>query len=215
MSMRQEPQLYALVDEANADEAYLASLSALYDPVFVHNPKRDRLRFDPTEEGSSLEEVLQVKRASLRHVGAAGTDIPFLTRSKRIYLEVTLEIERVQRARGDGDNGSRLLNVRDADILPRGFIIPESYDHLTIPVGAALLGHIWQEHMDHVFLAMCAPDAHSRVKRGAYTALDKFYGLYLAALFPFGFSSPLSLSSPYHFKKDFSLYLSFSFLYLH
>lgn len=214
MSMRQEPQLYALVDEANADEAYLASLSALYDPVFVNNPERHRFEFDVVTEGSSLEEVLAVKRDALRR-GYAGTRIPFNTRSKTVLLDVTLDIERVKGVCGNGSSQSRLLSVEDADILPRGFSIPESYDHLSIPVGAALLGHIWQEHMDHVFLAMCAPDAHSRVKMGVYTALDKFYGLDLEAIGTIGWQAPLEMAATYHGNHQVARDLAFSWIDLH
>jgi hypothetical protein len=140
MSMRQEPEFYALVDEANADEAYLATLSALYDPLVVNDPRRHRFEFEVTTEGSSLEEVLAVKREVLRQ-GYSGTHIPFRARSRRILLDVTVVVKRVERMRDCG-SPSRLLSVEQTDILPKGMNLPESYHELSIPVGAAVLGHV-------------------------------------------------------------------------
>ncbi len=208
--MRQEPQFYALVDETNADEAYLATLSALYDPVVVNDPRRHRFEFDVTTEGSSLEEVLAVKREALRR-GYAGTLIPFRTRSQAVTLDVTVGIERVKSVQGSGGRSSSLLSVDDADIMPKGF----GSDEFSIPVGAAILGRIWQEHMDHVFLAMCAPDAHSRVKMGVYTMLDKFYGLDMDAIGTCGWQAALEMAATYHGNHEVARDLAFSWIDLH
>ncbi len=211
MSMPQQADLYALVDEANVDEAYLASLSTLYDPAVVNEPKRHRYEFDVTTEGSSLEELLTVKRESSRrrHVG---THIPFLTRSRNGILDVILTAKRLR-----GRSGSRnyLLSVKQADILPQSFGVPASCDKLSIPAGAAILGPIWQEHMDYVFLAMCAPDAHSRVKMGVYNMLDKSYGIDLNAIGTGGWQAPLEMAATYHGNHEVARDLAFSWIDLH
>ncbi len=215
MSMCQESDLYALVDEADADEAYLASLSALYDPIVVNNPERYRYEFDVTTEAISLEELLAVKREALRR-GYAGTRMPFLTRLQKYILDVTVAIERVKHARGGGGSRSCLLSVEEADILPKGLSIPEPYDEVSIPVGAAMLGHVWQEHLDHVFLALCAPDAHSRVKFGVCCVLDKLYGLDLInGIWSIGWHAPLEMAATYHGNHEVARDLAFSWLHLH
>jgi hypothetical protein len=212
MSMRQEPEFYALVDEDNADEAYLATLSALYDPVVVNSPDRIRIRHDVATEGSSLEEVLAVKRKDL-HRGHSGTRIPFVTRSGQVLQDVTVTIERV---RSDGGR-SCLLGVEKTDILPQDFDVPEAwYGKLSIPVGAAIVGHIWQEYMDHIFLAMCAPDAHSRVKMGVYNVLDKLYGIDLEnGIGSIGWQAAVEMAATYHGNHEVARDLACSWFDLH
>jgi hypothetical protein len=212
MSMRQEPEFYALVDEANADEAYLATLSALYDPLVVNDPRRHRFEFEVTTEGSSLEEVLAVKREALRQ-GHSGTRIPFRTRSRRILLDVVLTVGRV---RNDDAARGCLLSVQETDILPKGMDIPEFYHELPIPVGAAVLGHVWQDHLDRIFLAMCAPDACSRVKMGVYNVLDKLYGIDLEnGIGSIGWHAAVEMAATYHGNHEVARDLAFSWLHLH
>lgn len=213
MSMPQELDLYALVHEDNADDAYLASLSALYDPVVVNNPNRRRERFDITTYGSTLEEVLAVQRAALRR-GRSGTHMPFLTRSYKLLVDVILTIGRVQN--GDASRG-RLLSVRDTDILPKDFYLPESsWDKLSIPVEAAILGHVWQERLDDIFLAMCAPDAHSRVKMGVYNILDKLYGIDLVnGIGSVGWNAAVEMAATYHGNHEVARDLACSWFHLH
>jgi hypothetical protein len=218
MSMRQEPEFYALVDEPNAGEAYLATLSALYDPVVANDPKRHRFEFDVAREGSSLEEVLAVKRETLC-CGYAGTRIPFLTRSQRYLLDVILGIERVRD--GEGSRSSQ-LSVRNTDIMHQDFIVPSDFydaaarDELSVPVSAAILGHIWQGHLDQVFLAMCAPDAQSRVKMGVYNVLDKLYGIDLEnGIGSIGWHAAVEMAATYHGNHEVARDLAFSWLHLH
>jgi hypothetical protein len=218
MSMPQELDLYALVDETNADEAYLASLSALYDSaalkrVSAHRYESDIYRsIDVDVAGSSLEEVLAVRRTEL-HRGYAGTRIPFLTRSQKWILDVILTIGPVRN--GDASRG-RLLSVQDTDILPTTLHIPEPYDELSIPVGAALSGLVWQEHLDRIFLALCAPDAHSRVKMGVYNILDKLYGIDLVnGIGSIGWNAAVEMAATYHGNHEVARDLACSWFHLH
>lgn len=213
MSTPQEPELYALVDETNADEAYLATLSALYDPVVVNSPNRRRERFDITTYGSTLEEVLAVQREALRR-GRSGTHMPFLTRSRNGILDIVLSIKR---ARADGGGRSFLLSVQETDILPQDFYIPaSSREKLSIAVEAAMLGHLWQEHLDHIFLAMCAPDEHARVKMGVYNVLDKLYGIDLEnGIGSIGWHAAVEMAATYHGNHEVARDLAFSWLHLH
>lgn len=215
MSMRQEPEFYALVDEANADEAYLATLSALYDPVVVNDPERFRLEFDVVTVGSSLEELLAVKRKDLGR-GYSGTRIPFLTRLQRYFLDVTVAIARVKDARGSDRSRNCLLSVEQTDILPKGLNIPRGYGDVSVPVGAAMLGHSWQEHLDRVFLAMCAPDERSRVKMGVYNILDKLYGIDLEnGVGSIGWQAAVEMAATYHGNHEVARDLACSWFDLH
>jgi len=215
MSMRHDPELYALVEETNADEAYLASLSALYDPIVVNHPERFRLEFDVAKEASSLEELLAVKREALRR-GYAGTRIPFLTRLQKFILDVTVATERVKCA-GDSDGRrSWLLSAEQTDILPTGMSVAEGYGKMSIPAGAALLGLVWQEHFDRIFLALCAPDEHSRVKMGVYNVLDKLYGIDLEnGIGSIGWYAAVEMAATYHGNHEVARDLAFSWLHLH
>ena len=213
MSMPQQPELYVLVDETNAQEAYLATLSALYDPVVVNSPKRSRDEYDITTVASSLKELFDVTREALRR-GPSGTHMPFLTRSRNGILDIDLAIKRV---RADGDGRSSLLSVQETDILPQDFYVPaSSCDMLSIPVEAAILGHLWQEHLDHVFLAMCAPDEDSRVKMGVYNVLDKLYGIDLVnGVGSIGWHAAVEMAATYHGNHEVARDLACSWLDLH
>ncbi len=215
MSERQYPELYALVDEANAGEAYLAMLSALYDPVALKHEgaRRDESdfyrRIDVDVAGSSLEEVLAVKREAFRR-GGSSTRIPILIRSQNWIIDVILGVKRFH------DSGGRqrgLLSVQESDLMPYVVFFAESCGDLSVPVRAAILGRIGQEQLDQVFLAMCAPDAHSRVKMGVYNMLDKFY----ENLSPGtgGWYAALEMAATYHGSHEVARDLAFSWLGLH
>jgi hypothetical protein len=216
MSMPQELDLYALVDEANAHEAYLTSLSDLYDPVVVNSPTRSRDEYDITTVAASLKELLDLKREALRR-GRSGTHMPFRTRLRKYVLDVNVGIERVKCAQGNGGSRSWLLSVEDTDILPKDFYIPaSSCDKLSIPVDAAILGHLWQERLDRIFLAMCAPDEHSRVKMGVYNILDKLYGIDLEnGIGSIGWHAAVEMAATYHGNHEVARDLACSWLHLH
>jgi hypothetical protein len=213
MSTPQQPELYALVDETEAEEAYLATLSALYDPVVVNSPKRSRDKYDITTGASSLKELLDVEREALRR-GRSGTHMPFRTRSQNGILDIDIGIKR---AGPDGGGRSFLLSVQETDILPKDFYIPASLcDKLSIPVDAAMLGHLWQEHLDHIFLAMCAPDEHSRVKMGVYNILDKLYGIDLEnGVGSIGWHAAVEMAATYHGNHEVARDLACSWLDLY
>jgi hypothetical protein len=97
--------------------------------------------------------------------------------------------------------------------MPKYVAVPDLQPDLSIPVSAALLGRLGQEHMDRIFLAMCAPDAHSRVKMGVYNMLDKFYESY--AVGSHGWRAPLEMAATYHGNHQVARDLAFSWLDLH
>ncbi|HRI72642.1 MAG TPA: hypothetical protein PK156_50745, partial [Polyangium sp.] len=213
MSERQYPELYALVDEANAGEAYLATMSALYDPAVVKDVRRDESdfyrRIDIDVAGSSLEEVLAVKREAFRR-GGSSTRIPILIRSQNWAIDVILGVGRFL---DSGGRLSGLMSVQESDLMPDVVFFAESRGDLSILVRAAILGRIGQEHLDQVFLAMCAPDAHSRVKMGVYNMLDKYY----ENLSPGtnGWYAALEMAATYHRNHEVARDLAFSWLHLH
>ncbi len=215
MSDRQYPELYALVDEANADEAYLATLSALYDPAVVNGSERDRREndcrnaIDVTNAGSSLEEVLAAKREALR-LGYAATRLPIRAKSQNFLVDV---IFGVGRFRDSGGKQRGLLSVGESDLLPYVTFFAEPCGDLSIPVSAAIVGRIGQAHMEQVFLAMCAPDTHSRVKTGAYNMLDKFYENLSEGTR--GWYAALEMAATYHGSHEVARDLAFSWLALH
>jgi hypothetical protein len=216
MSMPQELDLYALVDETNMDEAYLATLSALYDPVIVSHPERYGVRYEVTKAESLPAEVLAVKQAALQH-GRAGSRIPFRTRLRKFVLDVAVVTERVKCAHDRGGRLSWLLSVALTDSLRKDFYVPaSSFDMLSIPVEAAMLGHLWQERLDHIFLAMCAPDEQSRVKMGVYNILDKLYGIDLVnGIGSVGWNAAVEMAATYHGNHEVARDLACSWLHLH
>jgi hypothetical protein len=217
MSMRLEPEFYALVDESSAAEAYAATDLALLDPAAL---ELDRIRRstsdDPTATAKSwpirsFEEILAVVRDAFHQGHRVGRDC-LLLNSQNVIFTAGLMCD-LPKHRGGGRFS--LLSVGDSptEVMPKYIAVPDSQPDLPISVRAALLWRLGQEHIDRIFLAMCAPDAHSRVKMGVYNMLDKFYERDFTG--SHGWRAPLEMAATYHGNHEVARDLAFTWLDLH
>jgi hypothetical protein len=98
-------------------------------------------------------------------------------------------------------------------IVPSDFYDAAARDELSVPVKAAILGRFGQERLEMLFMALCAPDGHSRVRTGAYNLIDKLYERYLCG--NLGWRAPLEMAGTYHGDHLVARDVAISWLYLH
>jgi hypothetical protein len=116
---------------------------------------------------------------------------------------------------GGGGPGC-LLSVaqQHCEVMPDWAQIALSHQgDLSVRVRAAILGLFGQENVEKVFLGICAPDAHSRVKMGGYNVVDKGYDRLLWS--NCAWRAPLEMAATYHGDHLVARDVAISWLYLH
>ncbi len=115
----------------------------------------------------------------------------------------------------DGGPGCLLsVDDHDCEVMPDWAQIALSHQgDLSVPVRAAILGLFGQENVEKVFLGICAPDAHSRVKMGGYNVVDKGYDRLLWS--NCAWRAPLEVAATYHGDHLVARDVAISWLYLH
>jgi hypothetical protein len=217
MSMRQEPELYALVDEPSAAEAYAATELALFDPAALElkgisgSTSDDPKGAAETSPPRSFEEILAVVRDAFQQGHRVGRNCR-LRNSQTAIFTAGLMCD-LPKHRGGGRFSLLSVGDLDTEVMPKYLPVPDLQPDLSISVSAALLGRVGQENMDRIFLAMCAPDANSRVKMGAYNMLDKLYERYIKACG--GWLAPLEMAAMYHGNHEVARDLAFSWFHLY
>jgi hypothetical protein len=210
MSTREEPELCAWVDESNAEEAFLATLATLYDPAVL---KDERMRGIESQFSIvQLDEKRAVTREAIRRGDGVGARIPILMQSQDWIIDVGITC---QFPKDHGGGPGCLLSVRHehCEMMPQWTQIATSQGDLSVPVQAAILGRFGLENMERVFLGMCAPDGHSRVRTGAYNMLEKHHEMTYQG--NDGWRAPLEMAATYHGDHLVARDVAISWLYLH
>lgn len=207
---REQPEFYAWVDEANAEDAYLATLSTLLNPAVFDD---ERMRGSESDYSTSSDAELAVRREAIRHGCAVLERVPIILRPRELIIEVGIMCRFPSDHRGGVPGCLLSVDYQHSHVMPEWTEIPVSQGALSVPVQAAILGLFGQENIEKVFLGMCAPDAHSRVKVGGYNMVDKLYDRLLWS--NCAWRAPLEMAATYHGDHVVARDVAISWLYLH
>lgn len=207
---REQPEFYAWVDEANAGEAFMATLATLYDPAVFED---ERMHGIESNYWTSLDEMLAAKREAFRRGHPASAPIPILMRSQDLFIEVAITCKFPSDHGGGGPGCLLSVAQQHCEVMPKYAEIAVSQGDLSVPVQAAILGLFGQENVEKVFLGICAPDGQSRVKMGGYNVIDKGYDRLLWS--NCAWRAPLEMAGTYHGDHRVARDVAISWLYLH
>lgn len=209
MSEHEQPEFYAWVDEGNAEEAFLATVTTLFEPAVL----KERLQSFDSHYSTSLDQMLALSRAAFRRRVWFGEDIYIFMPSSGMFIEVDIWCRFPSDHRGGGAGCLLSVDWQHCYVMPQYGDVALPQRDLSVPVSAAILGRFGQENMERVFLGMCAPDGHSRVKIGAYQMLDKHDGRLLYC--NCAWRAPLEMAATYQGDHLVARDVAISWLYLH
>jgi len=209
------PELYAWVDKASAGEALVATLAAVFEPDVPRDQGGPGYLEVLSRGGSSrvqsVDEARPIIRAALDR--GHGVTARATARLRSLGWFTSVDVGCLFVGDSGGAGGCSLSATLGDNVMAPGLEFTPSERGLPIAVASAMLGHFVQENLEQLFLSLCAPDAHPRVKVGAYSMADKRYEDYLWNM-P-GWRAPLEMAATYHGERLVARDVALSWLYLH
>jgi hypothetical protein len=218
---RADPTFFAWTNGADLIDAYLAALSALFEPTRVgEDPWEKRVdvstwgyRAEMPRTGVSLQELLDLVSAHLKRESRARAHIPVRMPSQDWVANVAVTCSVPERRRGVPPGCVFTAESGYTHLLPTTVGVAASYANLPVEAGAAMVSRLGQQDMECLLVRLCAPDAHPRVKTGGYTMLNKLY-----ETMAFGIDlwiDPLEMAASYNGDLHVARDVALSWLYLY